>query len=197
MGSLFGGRSWLAALMVVPVFIGIAVLGVRGGTALGILLVTGIIYYAVRAENDGPIEIAEPGEDVAGGILVIVLTAVEEPREAGVIAAIGDPSRAEADKGGLLVLAPAQISRLDRWAGDIEKARFEAQRVLTVSVATLAAAGIEAEGRVGDGDLVLATEDVLRTYAATEVVVVAAEGDQEKEIATLERRLPRPLRRVS
>ncbi len=116
---------------------------------------------------------------------MIVIAAIEEPRTASVLAVIADPSRKEAG-GGLLVLAPVQASRMDRWAGDIEKARFESQRNLAVSIATLAAAGIEAEGRVGDGDLVLAVEDVLRTYAATEVVVVAAEGDLEGEIATLD-----------
>lgn len=60
----------------------------------------------------------------------------------------------------------------------------------------MAAAGIRAEGRVGDGDMVLATEDALRVCAATEVVVVFREGELEREISRLERRLPVPLRRV-
>ena len=47
-----------------------------------------------------------------------------------------------------------------------------------------------------EGDVVLAAEDTLRTYAASEVVVVAREGEFEREIAKLEDRLPVPLRRV-
>lgn len=195
-GRLFGGKPWAPALVILPMFAGFAFLGVQGGTAIGALTLAGVIVLAVRQENDGPMEIAEPGDDVPGGILVIVLAAIEEPRVAGVLAAIGDPSREESGDAGLLILAPARISRMDHWTGDLEQARFESQRVLAVSVATLAAAGIGAEGRVGDGDLVVAAEDVLRTYAATEVVVVAAPDEQEKEIATLEQRLTVPLRRI-
>jgi hypothetical protein len=196
-GPIFGGRAWVPALVVLPMFLGFAFGGVQGGTAIGALTLALVVVWAVRADPEDQIEVAEPGPDVSSGILVVVLAAIEEPRVAGVLAAIGDPSREEAGESGLLVLAPAQISRMDRWTGDLEAARFESQRVLAVSVATLAAAGIEAEGRVGDGDLVVATEDVLRTFAATEVVVVASPGEQTKELAALERRLAIPLRRIS
>jgi hypothetical protein len=94
------------------------------------------------------------------------------------------------------VIAPARSSRLDRWADDIERARFDAQRSLTVSLASLAAAGVQAEGRVGDGDALRAAEDALRSYAASEVIVVARPGTEERALAELERRLPRPLRRI-
>ena len=197
MREVTGGRTWLLGLLILPALLGFVFLDGGVGLLLGVATAGALIVIAARARPDGPIEIAEPGETTPGGILVIVLAAIEEPRAAGVIAAIGDPSREEAGEAGMLVLAPARISRLDRWAGDIEQARFEAQRVLAVSVATLAAAGIEAEGRVGDGDLVLAAEDTLRSFAATEVVLVAAAGDSEQDIATLERRLTRPLRRVT
>lgn len=195
-GDLIRRYPWLPALLVVPIFVGIAVAGAQLGSALGALVAAAIIVFAVRAGGDGAIEVAEPAEGTPGGVLVLATVAIEDPRTAGIVAAIGDPSRPEAGEEGLLVLAPAHSSRLDRWADDIEDARFESQRVLTVSLATMAAAGIRAEGRVGDGDMVLATEDALRVYAATEVVVVAREGQFEKEIAKLERRLPVPLRRV-
>lgn len=195
-GDLIRRYPWLPALLVVPIFVGIAVAGAQLGSALGALVAAAIIVFAVRAGGDGAIEVAEPAEGTPGGVLVLATVAIEDPRTAGIVAAIGDPSRPEAGEEGLLVLAPAHSSRVDRWADDIEDARFESQRVLTVSLATMAAAGIRAEGRVGDGDMVLATEDALRVYAATEVVVVAREGQFEKEIAKLERRLPVPLRRV-
>ena len=61
----------------------------------------------------------------------------------------------------VLVLSPARIGFLDRWASDVEGARREAQRRLVISVAALATAGIDAEARVGDEDLVQAVEDQL------------------------------------
>jgi hypothetical protein len=196
-GELIRRWPWLPALLVVPVFIGIAWGGAQVGSAIGAVIVAVILIVTVRSARNEPISVAEPGPDVPGGILVIALVAIEDPRTAGIVAAIGEPSRPEAGEEGLLVLAPARTSRLDRWADDIEGARFESQRVLTVSLATMAAAGLPAEGRVGDGDMVLATEDALRVYAATEVVVVSREGELEKEIDRLERRLPLPVRRVT
>ena len=64
----------------------------------------------------------------------------------------------------MLVLAPARIRFLDRWASDVEPAREAAQRNLVATVAALAKAGVEAEARVGDEDVVQAVEDQLQTY---------------------------------
>lgn len=80
----------------------------------------------------------------------------------------------------VLVLAPAHIGFLDRWASDVEAARSDAQRRLVVSVAALAAAGIEAEARVGDEDVVQAVEDQLGSFAATEVILVSPGGSENK-----------------
>ena len=114
-----------------------------------------------------------PAPGVPGGLLVLASTAIEDPRDGRPRRRDGRSLARAGGRRGVLVLSPARSSRLDRWADDLERARFESQRVLTVSVATLAAAGIEAEGRVGDGDPLQAAEDTLRSYAATEVVVVA------------------------
>jgi hypothetical protein len=197
LSDLISRYPWLPALMVVPVFVGIALAGAQVGSAIGALVVAVIVVVAVRSGGQGPIEVAEPRPGVPAGILVVAARAIEDPRTAGIVAAIGDPSRPEAGDEGLLVIAPARTSRLDRWADDIEGARFESQRVLTVSLATMAAAGLPAEGRVGDGDMALAVEDALRSYAASEVVVVAREGELAKDVARLERRLPIAVRRVT
>ena len=45
------------------------------------------------------------------------------------------------------------------------------------TVAALAKAGVKAEARVGDEDVVQAVEDQLQTFPATEVVLVSADGD--------------------
>ncbi len=163
----------------------------------GVLTAAVILVVAARAEVGATIEVAEPGAGVPGGLLILAIDPIEDPRTAGIVAAIADPSRPESEAGGILVVAPAKSSLLQRWTDDLEHPRFESQRVLTVSLASLAAAEVRAEGRVGDGDPLQAAEDALRTFAATEVVVVAAEGGPEGAIAELERRLDRPLRRVA
>ena len=177
-------------------FAGFVFFGVGAGTALGCVTLVAIVVVAARSETGEAIEVAERGRDTPGGLLVITVDAIEDPRTAGIVASIADPSRPEAGTDGLLVIAPATGALLDRWSDDLDKARFESQRVLAVSLATMAAAGIEAEGRVGDGELMRAAEDALRSYAATEVVVVARAGRSEGAIRKLEARLERPLRRV-
>ena len=69
-----------------------------------------------------------------------------------------------------------------------------------VTVASLAKAGIDAIARVGDESLVQATEDLLRSYPATEVIFVTGppETDEagEHAVSDLQDRLRVPLRRV-
>ena len=87
----------------------------------------------------------------------------------------GPPASARrAGDADVLVLSPARIRFLDRWASDVEPAREAAQKNLVATVAALAKAGVEAEARVGDEDVVQAVEDQLQTFPATEVVLVSA-----------------------
>ena len=79
----------------------------------------------------------------------------------------------------MLVLAPARIGFLDRWASDLEGARREAQRRLVITVASLAKAGVVAEARVGDEDLVQAVEDQLQSFAATDVILVTGDAEED------------------
>ena len=186
----------MPALAIVPMFVGFVFFGVQAGVLIAGVTLAAIIAVAVVDRDDGTLEVVAPGPGVPGGVLVLLLAPIEDPRTAGVVAAIGDPTRPEVGDRGLLVLAPARSRLLDRWTDDLEPARFESQRILTVSLATMAAAGIAAEGRVGDGDVVQATEDVLRTFAATEVVVVARGGEYERQISELDDRLEVTLRPV-
>lgn len=188
-------RVWLVGLLLLPIGAAFLFTGAQVSLAIGAATAAAIVVVAARAGPEGPIEVAAPESGASGGLLVVALSTIEDPRTAGVIAAMADPAR-EAGAGGMLLLAPARGKLLDRWADDLERARFESQRVLAVSVATLAAAGVAAEGRVGDGDPRQAVEDALRTYAATEVIVVAGSGVATDAIAKLERRLTIPLRRV-
>ena len=177
-------------------FIGFVFFGVEIGGAIAGLTLVAIIVVTVLDEEDGAIEIASPGAGVPGGVLVVAIAAIEDPGTAGEVAAIADAAPSESGQPGLLVVSPARARLLDRWAGDLDRASFESQRTLTISLATLAAAGHPAEGRVGDGDVVQATEDTLRGYAATAVVMVAHRGDFGRRIDKLERRLDRSFQRV-
>ena len=189
-------RVWLAGLLIVPMAAGFLVAGGGVGMAAGLITAATIVVIAMRAQVRGEIEVAEPGPGVAGGLLVLAIAPIEDPRTAGIVAAIADPGPEEA-ADEMLVVSPARSTKLQRWTDDLEQARFESQRALAVSLASLAAAGVNGEGQVGDGDPLQAAEDVLRSYAATEVVVVSTEGEYERQITELESRLAQPLRRVT
>ena len=164
--------------------------GSGSGLAVGSIVVAVIVVIAARQFPRGPIESAA-AEDDGRHLLLVPTFAVEEP---SAIAEISRAARLEPAVGevDVLVLAPARIGFLDRWASDIEPAREAAQRNLVATVAALAKAGVKAEARVGDEDVVQAVEDQLQTFPATEVVLVSETetvDDDRAASAELGRRL--------
>ena len=185
---------WKLPLVVVAIAVPIAVAFYVGGPGVGVaagaLVAVAIVVVAARERPrgaiGGPLSAAGPRR-----LLVVVSTPVEDPGAIREITGLaqGDDPAATAE---VLVLSPARIGFLDRWASDVEGARREAQRRLVITVASLAKAGIVAEARVGDEDLVQAVEDRLQSFAASDVVLVTggAEDPAEEAAATeLERRL--------
>jgi hypothetical protein len=71
----------------------------------------------------------------------------------------------------VLVVAPALNSRVRRWLSDEDEARRRAEQRAGMIVDLLARVGVRAEGRVGDGDPLLAIADALPTFAADEIIV--------------------------
>jgi hypothetical protein len=69
------------------------------------------------------------------------------------------------------VVAPALNSRLRYWLSDEDAARRAAETRLGRFLERLHRAGIEASGRVGDADPLLAIEDELRVFPADEIVI--------------------------
>ena len=69
------------------------------------------------------------------------------------------------------VVAPALNSRLRHWLSDEDGARRAAESRLARCLERLSSAGIEASGRVGDADPLLAIGDELRVFAADELVI--------------------------
>jgi len=192
----------IVAAITVPIVAAFALgfaIGVGGsgmGLAAAALVATTIVVIAARQLPRGTIESA-PAKDARRHVLLVSTLAVEEP---GAVAEISRAAGLEAAAGDadVLVLAPARIRFLDRWASDVEGAREAAQRNLVATVAALAKAGVVAEARVGDEDVVQAVEDQLQTYPATDVVLVsAAAGNADEEAsAELSERLAAEFRHV-
>jgi hypothetical protein len=188
----------LVIAIAVPTVAGFYLGGPGVGVSVGALVAVAIVAVAVRARPREAIG-EVPSASSRRRLLVVTACALEEQdviaRIAGEAAAGEDHERAE-----VLVLAPARIGFLDRWASDLEGARRAAQQNLVITVASLAKAGVVAEARVGDEDLVQAVEDVVGSYAATEVVLVTAAADRDPAAASaateLEERLRVPLLRL-
>lgn len=187
----------VVAAIAVPVIAGFYVGGPGLGLAVGASAVGALIFVAVRQSPRDAIGGRAVG-DGARRLLVVLSRAVEEQRAVAAIAA--EVERGDGRPAEVLVLSPARLGFLDRWASDLEGAREEAQGRLVVTVASLAKAGIAAEARVGDEDLVQGVEDQLQSFPATEVVLVtgAATEDREGEAAAAElgARLRVELRRI-
>ena len=185
---------FVVAALAVPIVAGFLLGGPGVGVAVGALAAVSLLVVAARQRPEGPIGEAEAG-DGARHVLIVAAHDVEEPgdveriaRAAGIDAA-GSADAGQADGGEVRVLVPARIGFLDRWASDVEGARHRAQQRLVVTVAALARAGIAAEARVGDEDVVQAVEDQLQAYPATEVVLVTGGEDGERAAAQLRERL--------
>jgi hypothetical protein len=188
----------LVAAIAVPIAAGFLVGGPGVGVAVGALVVFGLVVVAVRQRPRGGIgdAAAPPGRR----LLVVVARPVEDPATVAAIAALAGAGADHPAAEAVLVLAPARIGFLDRWASDLEGARRAAQENLVISVASLAKAGVAAEARVGDEDLVQAVEDQIGSYPATEVVLVTADPEDDEAAdhaaAELRDRLRVPLVRL-
>ncbi|MFN8217430.1 MAG: hypothetical protein U0R71_12630 [Solirubrobacterales bacterium] len=171
----------LVAAIVVPTVAAFWLGGPGAGVTVGALAAVAIVVVAVRARPRGAI--GEPPTPASERRLLVVVTRpLEDPKAIAAIAAEAGPREAE-PAAEVLVLSPVRIGFLDRWASDVEGARRQAQRNLVISVASLAAAGVAAEARVGDEDLVQAVEDTVQGYAATGVVLITADDEEDPAAA--------------
>lgn len=193
--------AWKLPLVVAAIAVPIAAAFLTGGpavgAAVGALAAVAIVAAAVAQRPRDQIGAAVEGGDRR--LLVVVSRPVEDPdaiREIAVEA--GSTGRAEAAE--VLVLAPARIGFLDRWASDVEGARRQAQERLVLTVASLAKAGVAAEARVGDEDLVQAVEDQLGSFPASEVILATGSDEEDPDgaaaAAELDSRLRAGFRRL-
>jgi hypothetical protein len=186
--------SWKLPLIVagiaVPIVAGFWLGGPAAGVALGALAVAVLIVVAVRLRPRGPI--GRLPTDGDRHVLLVVTRPVDEPASVRRLVAAAGLDDGEAAE--VRVLAPANIGFLDRWASDVEGARRRAQESLVATVAALATAGVTAEARVGDEDLVQAVEDQLQSFDAGEVVLVSGGADDQRRADAAARELGERLR---
>jgi hypothetical protein len=194
-------KPWMLPLIVlaiaVPIVGAFALVGPEAGLAVGAIAATAILVLAARARFDEPIEVAAPPDDHFT-MLVVVTAPVDDPQLAGTIAEIAAAGAtatrpAAEQEPEVLLLAPATNTAVAHWLSDLRRARFDAQKRLTISLATLATADVDARGEVGDSDTVQAVEDALRTFGAQEIVFVTESG-RNGDVAQVRRRLDRPVR---
>ena len=171
----------VVAALVVPIVAGFLTAGPALGVAVGALAVLALLVVAARQKPRGPIG-SPPSSKGVRRVLIVAAAAVEDPgdvarvvRELDLEGSVGDDE--------VRVLVPARVGFLDRWASDVESARQSAQQQLVGTVAALAKAGVAAEARVGDEDVVQAVEDQLQSYPATAVLLVDEGGDGEEDAA--------------
>jgi hypothetical protein len=172
----------LVLAIVVPISVATFVGGPGVGLALGALAGVALVWIAVRMRPRGDIG-ASADPQVRRRLLVVVSRPLEDERTTAAIAAEAgiDGSR---DLAEVMILAPARIGFLDRWASDLEPARHEAQETLVISVASLAKVGVVAEARVGDADIVQAVEDQVGSFAASEVILVTGSDEEDPDAAS-------------
>jgi hypothetical protein len=167
----------VVAAIAVPIAVSFLTVGPALGMAAGALAAVAIVAVAANQRPRGTIGGGD-GADVRR-VLVVVDDPLEDTAAVEEVAAVVRTNGAPE----VMVLAPARIGFLDRWASDVEAARRDAQRRLVISVASLAAAGVEAEARVGDEDVVQAVEDQLGSFPAAEVILVSASGEEDPAAA--------------
>jgi hypothetical protein len=185
-GHSGGDRDVVLAAWTLPVIVAaIAVTIVAGfyiggpglGLAVGALAAASLIVFAVRAVPRGPI-VPAPLSDLRRHVLLVSRLPLEDPQ---VIAEIGDLCEGDplAADSEVRLLVPASSRFLDRWSGDRRATLDSAQRRSVLSLAALTKAGLDAEVAVGDEDVVLAVEDELRTFPATDVILVTGSGEED------------------
>lgn len=92
-------------------------------------------------------------------------------------------AQADAATSRVLVVAPALNSRLRHWFSDSDRARTAAVRRLQACIVSLAHAGLDAEGMIGDADPLQALEDALRIFPADRLIVATLPQERSNWLA--------------
>jgi hypothetical protein len=177
--------AWTTPLIVAAIAVAIVggfyVGGPGLGLAVGALAASTVIFLAARAAPRGPI-VPAPLQDLRRHVLLVSRAPLEDPRAVEEIADLCVAADPWSDESEVLLLVPTSGRLLDRWSGERRGTLEAAQRRCVLSLAALSKAGLTARADIGDEDVVLAVEDELRTYPATDVILVTA-GEEPGEAA--------------
>jgi hypothetical protein len=183
----------IVSAIVISIVAGFYVGGPGAGMAVGALAAATIVVMAVR-NPPRPRIVPVAAFDMRPRALIVLGAALDDAGAEAVAEVLERLGREEAPE--VLLISPCRSGFLERWTSDLEPGRHRAQQNLVISSSVLAKAGIGASARVGDEDLVQMTEDELRSFAATEVVLVGAGRGRGEAAAELQARLSVPLRLV-
>lgn len=136
------------------------------GVIVFVVLLVGVAWLALRG-REAPVRQA-PAASPEGEhrALVIANETVGGPELLSELRAHAAGSRLR-----VLVVCPALNSPLRHWASDEDDARAAAQGRLENSLVSMRAAGLDADGEIGDGDPLQAIEDALRTFRPDELII--------------------------
>jgi hypothetical protein len=189
-------KPWMLPLIVLaliaPTFAGFAIGGTALGTALGAATLAAVVVIAARSRPREAIEFTRDGGEP---LIAVALAPIDDARTANRIATLAEVD-GEREGYSVLVLAPSQSTRTQRWFSDEGPGRVAAQERLAVSLATLAAGGCHAEGRVVSQDPAQALEDAAAEYGASRIAFVVSGDESDALIAELTDRLDRPVHRI-
>ena len=152
-------------------FLALVVIASAINTWLGVIvflaLSAGLLWFAMRGRGEAPVRQA-PAASPEGEhrALVVANETVGGPELLSELRAHAAGSRLR-----VLVVCPALNSPLRHWASDEDEARSLAQSRLDDSLVSMRAAGLEAQGEIGDGDPLQAIEDALRTFRPDELII--------------------------
>ena len=190
-------------MLTVVAFAAIAIASVLGGAWGGasvwaVLTAAAVALYLVPRPAGRELRTAPPRLGGADERLTLVVVA-DTQVDGSVVGAIEKASIGYRKR--VLVVCPARVSRVDRWTSAVDGARAQSQRHLDESLACLRAAGIEAQGAIGDEDPLRAIEDALRTFGADSIVVATpsdrADGSTAPDVvAGAQARFALPVARV-
>ena len=159
---------WLTVGYCALIVIG-SVINVWLGVAVFVALTAGAVWWLLfrRTGTEPPVKQAPaPSPPEQHRILVVANETVGGSTLLGRLR-----ERAEGRNAVVLVVCPALNSPLRHWASDEDDARVAAQSRLDASLGAMRAAGLDAQGEVGDGDPIQAIEDALRTFRPDELVI--------------------------
>jgi GABA permease len=137
------------------------------GVAVFVILTAGVVYWLLRrGKRERPVkQVPLPHAPEERRILVVANETVGGP---GLLAEV----RSRAGTGGRVrVVCPALNSPLRHWVSDEDDAREAAQTRLDASLAAMRAAGLQADGEIGDDDPIQAIEDGIRTFRPDELIL--------------------------